>query len=91
MENCTCPTCRHIKGDISNEEYAWYLKGCIETATRILKNYEMKDENPPISWKLAAQYELDNQVLSLQELVEVMDNPDRALLHPESYLADCNE
>ena len=91
MENCTCPTCRHINGEISNEEYAWYLKGCIETATRLLKTSEEQDKNSPISWKTAARYELDNQILSLQQMVEIMDNPDRALLHPESYLADPNK
>lgn len=86
MDNCRCPTCRHIKGEISNEEYAWYLKGCIETATRILKTCDNKNENQAISWRTAAQYELDNQVLSLDQLVEVMDNPDPALLHPEDYV-----
>lgn len=86
MDNCTCPTCRHIKGEISNTEYAWYLKGCIETATRILKTYEEQDKEPPISWKTAARYELDNQVLSLKQMVEIMDNPDPALLQPENYV-----
>ena len=90
MDNCTCPTCRHIKGEISDTEYAWYLKGCIETATRILKTCESTEQSS-ISWKTAAKYELDNQVLSLQQMVEAMDNPDRALLHPESYLADRNK
>lgn len=89
MENCTCPTCRFVKGEISKEAYAWYLKGSIEATHRILKTYNEKDTNmSPISWKSAAQYELDNDTVTLQQLIESnFENPDPALVHPEEYLA----
>ena len=42
----------------------------------------------PISWKSAAQYELDNDTVTLQQLIESnFENPDPALVHPEEYLA----
>ena len=29
-ENCMCPLCRHRRGEITDREMAWYLKGKIE-------------------------------------------------------------
>lgn len=91
MENCTCPTCRFNRGEISKEALAWYYKGSIEAATRILKSYEKETENPVISWKTAAQYELDCDEMALEELLKrdfKDETPDKALLQPENYVLE---
>lgn len=86
--DCTCPGCRALRGEISEEAYAWFVKGCIYTAEAILKNY-YADKNgkslTPFTWTTLAEANLDDDYVMLEELVKKMENPDPALLHPADY------
>ena len=89
MENCTCPTCRFSRGEISKEALAWYYKGSIEAATRALKCHDAEEEHPAISWTSVIRYELDCDKMALEELLKrdfKDETPDKALLQPENYV-----
>ena len=86
--DCTCPGCRAFRGEISKEAYAWYIKGCIETANNILREYYAQEKGTsksPFSWRTIAKINLDDDYVMLEELLKKMENPDPALLKPEEY------
>lgn len=37
---CGCPSCRMGRGELTPNEYAWYLKGCIEARARDIQAYK---------------------------------------------------
>lgn len=87
-KDCTCPGCRAFRGEISREEYAWYIKGCIETANNILREYYAQQNGTsksPFPWTTVAKFNLDDAYIMLEEVVKKIENPDPALLKPEEY------
>lgn len=87
-KDCTCPGCRAFRGEISHEEYAWYLKGCIETTNNILREYYAQKNGTsksPFPWTTVAKINLDDASVMLEEVVKRIENPDPALLKPEEY------
>lgn len=85
-KDCTCPGCRAFRGEISHKEYAWYLKGCIETANNILREYYAQKNGiskSPFPWTTIAKINLDDESVMLEEVVKQIENPDPALLKPE--------
>lgn len=87
-KDCTCPGCRTFRGEISREEYAWYLKGCIETANNILREYYAQQNGiskSPFPWTTVAKINLDDASVVLEEVIKKIENPDPALLKPEEY------
>jgi hypothetical protein len=99
-ENCNCPCCRHHKGELTDKEYAWYLKGLIEMSSRIpksIKEYCKSDK----ATKQEHDFEMslwDDSVgarITLKELIEKMSEAgievDPAFLTPERYTLPNNE
>jgi hypothetical protein len=87
-KECTCPGCRAFRGEISASEYAWYIKGCIETGNNILREYYAQKEGTsksPFPWTTIAQINLDDDHVMLEEVIKKLENPDPALLNPEDY------
>ena len=93
MNDCTCPTCRHGRGEISDSEYAWYLKGCIETyatvPTKLLAKVDHSDREEHMFY-VDVDIESAYAREMLQETIATMEKNgvavDRALRHPCEYL-----
>ena len=93
-EFCNCPCCRHGAGELTDREYAWYLKGCIEMAASIPKELIEK-------WKSEAATEDERDFVAdlreddsasriyLKELIASMEkrqeDVDKAFLYPEDH------
>jgi hypothetical protein len=93
-EFCNCPCCRHSDGELTDREYAWYLKGCIEMAASIPKEIIEKWKSESAT-KVESDFECDlwtedsgNRII-LKELIEHMKKEgqpvDPAFLHPEEH------
>lgn len=89
-EFCNCPCCRHGAGELTDREYAWYLKGCIEMAASIPKEIIEKWKSESAS-KVESDFECDlwtedsaNRIY-LKELIAHMEHVDPAFLHPEEH------
>lgn len=85
-EECNCTSCRAYRGEISAKEYAWYLKGCIQTANNILKEYYAQKNGTsqsPFPWTTVAKINLDDASVILEEVLKKIENPDPALLETE--------
>jgi hypothetical protein len=93
-EFCNCPCCRHGAGELTDREYALYLKGCIETAAFIPKELVDKWKSETAT-KTERDFEMDlwtedsaNRIY-LKELIERMEQDghpvDPAFRYPESY------
>ena len=98
--NCNCPCCRHHRGELTDKEYAWYLKGLIEVASRVpksLKEFCKSDK----ATKQERAFEMsiwDNDGgarITLNELIKKMEadgiEVDPAFLCPEQYTLPKNE
>lgn len=57
--NCTCPCCRHSRAELTDYEYAWYLRGKIEAANSIPKSVLEYCRNPLKATKAERDYEMD--------------------------------
>lgn len=93
-EFCNCPCCRHGTGELTDREYAWYLKGCIEMAASIPKELIEKWKSETAT-KTERDFEMDlwtedsaNRIF-LKELIERMEKSgtgvDPAFLHPDTH------
>ena len=91
---CNCPCCRHGAGELTDREYAWYLKGCIETAA-FIPNELVEKWKSETATKTERDFEMDlwtedsaNRIY-LKEIIARMEREgkqvDPAFLHPESY------
>ena len=98
--NCNCPCCRHHRGELTDTEYAWYLKGCIEVASRIpksLKEYCKSDKATKQEHDFERTLWEDDggSRIMLKELIETMKKAgievDPAFLNPERYTLPNNE
>lgn len=98
--NCTCPLCRHGRGELTDREYAWYLKGCIEILSSIPKSVlafcERDDATAEESRFEDISYdELSGCNIVLKEMIEKMKKAgievDPAFLCPEQYTLPKNE
>lgn len=74
--NCTCPCCRHGRGELTEYEYGWYLRGCIETAAMIPQSVLDYCNDTSRSTKEEQDFEMDlwtddsgNRII-LKEIVE---------------------
>lgn len=93
-EFCNCPCCRHGAGELTDREYAWYLKGCIEMAASIPKELIEKWKSKTAT-KAERDFEMDlwtedsaNRIY-LKELIAHMEerreHVDKAFLYPEDH------
>lgn len=93
-EFCNCPCCRHGAGELTDREYAWYLKGCIEMAASIPKELIEKWKSEAAT-KTERDFEMDlwtedsaNRIY-LKELIAHMEerreHVDKAFLYPEDH------
>ena len=57
--NCTCPCCRHGRGELTEYEYGWYLRGCIETAAMIPQSVIDYCKDTSRSTKEEQDFEMD--------------------------------
>lgn len=98
--NCTCPLCRHGRGELTDREYAWYLKGCIEILSSIPKSVfafcERDDATAEESrFDDNSSDELYGCNIVLKEMIEKMKKDgievDPAFLHPEQFTLPKNE
>lgn len=64
--SCTCPTCRLARKEITVNEYAWYLKGCIEIYESVLS--ELKCDGIHKNYYDAALYNRDVAKTYIEEL-----------------------
>ena len=98
--NCTCPLCRHKRGELTDREYAWYLKGCIEVASRMPKSVSdfCRRDGATVEERRFdddMDDEVTNDHIILKEIVEDMRKAgmpiDPAFLSPEHYTLPKNE
>jgi hypothetical protein len=98
--NCTCPLCRHGRGELTDREYAWYLKGCIEILSSIPKSvlaFCERDDATAEETRFEdnAYDELHGGSIVLKEMIEKMKKAgievDPAFLHPEQFTLPKNE
>lgn len=98
--NCTCPLCRHGRGELTDREYAWYLKGCIEILSSIPKSVFAFCERDDATAEEArfddnSYDELHGCNIVLKEMIEKMKKDgievDPAFLHPEQFTLPKNE
>lgn len=98
--NCTCPLCRHGRGELTDREYAWYLKGCIEILSSIPNSVFAFCERDDATAEEArfddnSYDELHGCNIVLKEMIEKMKKDgievDPAFLHPEQFTLPKNE
>ncbi len=97
---CTCPGCRHSRGELTDREYAWYLKGCIEVASRVPKSVsDFCCRADATAEERRFDKDIDDESLGdsimLKEIIEKMardgEHVDPAFLFPEQYTLPKNE
>lgn len=97
---CNCPCCRHHRGELSYREYAWYLKGCIETAARVpksIKDYCKSDKatQQERNFEMVLWDNTTGARITLNELIKEMEavglEIDPAFRCPEQYTLPKNE
>lgn len=97
---CTCPLCRHGRGELTDREYSWYLKGCIEILSSIPKSVHAFCERDDATAEEArfediAYDDLSGSQIVLKNMIEKMKKAgievDPAFLHPEHYTLPKNE
>lgn len=88
VNECKCPSCRHNRGEISDEAYAWYLKGAIEHTANFIRLVKSAPNLDALKKKVGLnQYDVDCSVEELDSMVRDEKVPkDPALIHPYHYV-----
>ena len=88
--SCTCPTCRFCRKEITANEYAWYLKGCIEIGRKFHnKIKEAKTLEELKEFQKDDRYNLDSEEFYLSDLKKRNDiRWDLAFETPEDFSFD---
>lgn len=89
---CRCPSCRHSRGEITDNEFAWYLKGQIELLHWISKSILAKI-GMSVTGERAFDMAIDdaryNEAI-LRELIRHMEDTgasvDPAFREPEAFI-----
>lgn len=56
---CTCPCCRHGRGELTEYEYGWYLRGCIDIAAMVPQSVIDYCKDTTRSTKEEQDFEMD--------------------------------